>query len=109
MKIERRCHLLKFVFCILFLAYLAADPGVAQVAPLIANIDARHSTSLNGEWHVIVDPYDVGKLDYRARPLDNNHAFFKDHKPQSKSELVEYDFDHSGQLNVPGDWNTQRE
>jgi beta-glucuronidase len=22
---------------------------------------------------------------------------------------VEYDFDHSGQLNVPGDWNTQRE
>src|SRR5215470_16374969 len=83
--------------------------GSAQTGPLIANSDGRKATSLNGAWHVIVDPYDVGKLDYRARPLKNNNAFFKDYKPQSKSELVEYDFDHSGELKVPGDWNTQRE
>jgi beta-glucuronidase len=96
---------LVYVLCVSFLAVL----GAAQVAPLIANIDARQTISIDGSWHVIVDPYDVGKLDYRARPLENNNAFFKDYKPQSKSELVEYDFDHSGQLNVPGDWNTQRE
>jgi beta-glucuronidase len=41
--------------------------------------------------------------------LNDNNAFYKDYKPASKSELVEYDFDHSDQLNVPGDWNTQRE
>jgi beta-glucuronidase len=86
-----------------------AGLGRGQTAPLIANSDGRKTTSLDGAWHVIVDPYDVGKLDYRAQPLKNNHAFFKDYKPKSKSELVEYDFDHSGQLNVPGDWNTQRE
>jgi beta-glucuronidase len=57
----------------------------------------------------IVDPYDVGFLGYRAQPLKNNNAFFKNHKPKSKSELVEYDFDTAGYLNVPGDWNTQRE
>jgi len=33
--------------------------------------------------------------------LDNNNAFFK-LQTSSKSELVEYDFDHSGQLTVLG-------
>src|SRR5260221_8802960 len=84
-------------------------PSGAQIAPLIANVTARHAVSLNGDWQVIVDPYDTGYLDYRATPLDNNNAFFKNYKPKSKSELVEYDFDKSGQLKVPGDWNTQRE
>jgi beta-glucuronidase len=88
---------------------LLSGVATAQVAPLITNIAARHTTSLNGLWQSIVDPYDVGSLDYRAQPLKNNNAFYKDHKPASKSELVEYDFDHSDQLNVPGDWNTQRD
>jgi beta-glucuronidase len=90
-------------------ALLLASLGATQVAPLITNIDGRQSTSLNGPWQAIVDPYDVGALDYRAQPLSNNNAFWKNYKPQSGSELVEYDFDTSGQLNVPGDWNTQRE
>jgi len=87
----------------------AAGRSAAQVAPLIANIGGRATTSLDGQWQVIVDPYDVGALDYRAQPLKGNSAFFKNYKPQSKSELVEYDFDTAGHLNVPGDWNTQRE
>jgi len=88
---------------------IAAVESRAQVAPLIANIGGRSTTSLNGRWQAIVDPYDVGFLDYRAQPLKNNNAFFKNYKPKSKSELVEYDFDTAGYLNVPGDWNTQRE
>jgi beta-glucuronidase len=81
----------------------------AQVAPLIATSDARRTTSLDASWQAIVDPYDVGSLDYRSQPLNNNHAFYKNYKPKSESELVEYDFDTAGQLHVPGDWNTQRE
>lgn len=98
-----RC--LALAVCLLLLAGWAA----AQVAPSIANINARQTTSLDGQWQAIVDPYDVGAFDYRAQPLKNNQAFYKNHKPQSESELVEYDFDTSGQLHVPGDWNTQRE
>jgi len=90
-------------------AFLFSTRGAAQVAPLVANINARQTTSLDGSWQAIVDPYDVGSLDYRSQPLKNNHAFYKNHKPGSESELVEYDFDTSGQLHVPGDWNTQRE
>jgi len=88
---------------------LVSSRGAAQVAPLIANISSRQTTSLDGQWQAIVDPYDVGALDYRAQPLKNNQGFYKNYKPQSESELVEYDFDGSGQLHVPGDWNTQRE
>jgi beta-glucuronidase len=94
-----------FVFCILLLAGRIS----AQPAPLLANITDRTTVSLNGQWQVIVDPYDVGFIDYRAHPLQGNNAFYKNYKPQSKSELVEYNFDTSGRLNVPGDWNTQRD
>ena len=98
-----RCLML--ALCALF----AAGRSAAQVAPLIANIEGRSTTSLNGQWQAIVDPYDVGAVDYHAHALAGNGAFYKNYKPQSKSELVEYDFDTSGHLQVPGDWNTQRD
>lgn len=88
---------------------VGAAPGRAQVSPLVANIGGRSTRSLDGQWQAIVDPYDVGMFSYRAQPLKNNEAFYKNYQPQSKSELVEYDFDTSGHLNVPGDWNTQRD
>jgi beta-glucuronidase len=74
-------------------AYAAAAPST-----LIANIGGRTTLSLNGSWHAIVDPFDNGRS-----------GFFRDQKPRSKSDLVEYSFDASPVLNVPGDWNTQRE
>src|SRR4029077_2697986 len=109
--------LAKIFFMTKFLRYLtlvlcvlpASNRSAAQIAPLIANVNSRHSVSLDGQWQAIVEPFDGGAVDYRAQPLKNNHAFFKNYKPHSKSELVEYDFDTSGQLQVPGDWNTQRE
>lgn len=88
---------------------VGAAQARAQVAPLIANIGGRSTRSLDGDWQAIVDPYDAGTFSYRAQPLKNNEAFYKNYQPQSKSELVEYDFDTSGHLNVPGDWNTQRD
>jgi beta-glucuronidase len=97
------------LLCVSSLIHGSLVHAATQVAPLIANTDARHSTGLDGAWQAIVDPYDVGMLDYRSQLLTNNNAFYKNYKPQSESELVEYNFDTSGQLNVPGDWNTQRE
>ena len=98
----------RWVWTMLFFVFFLA-PLAASAAPLIANPDARQRMILDGAWQVIVDPYDVGLLDYRSQQLRNNNAFYKNYKPQSESELVEYNFDTSGRLNVPGDWNTQRE
>jgi beta-glucuronidase len=92
-----------------FCAVLLSSRAAAQVASLLANSNARQTTNLDGSWQAIIDPYDVGASDYRAQPLKDKRAFYKGYKAQSESELVEYDFNTSGQLQVPGDWNTQRE
>ena len=66
----------------------------------------QRSESLNGPWHVIVDPYENGYYDYRRQPLAN--GYFKNEQPRSKSDRIEYDFSRSATLDVPGDWNSQR-
>ena len=90
------------------LAMLAVcAPVEAQSPSRIVNVEARRTTSLNGKWRAIVDPYENGYYDFRLQP--SKDGYFLDAKPKDKSDLVEYDFDTSGQLDVPGDWNTQRE
>jgi len=77
----------------------------AQQSDLITNTENRKTISLDGQWQIIVDPYESGYYDYRYQP--SNNGYFKNAKPKSKSELIEYDFDKSATLKVPGDWNTQ--
>jgi beta-glucuronidase len=83
----------------------------AETAPL--NVYARPGLNLNGTWHTIVDPYETGYYDYRHEPYDaspNPRAgYFLDRHAASKSDLVEYNFDTSPTLRVPGDWNSQDE
>lgn len=81
---------------------------------LITNIPNRTTTSLSGPWHYIIDPYENGFYNYRYEPFENqenpgNGAFFMNAKAQKPSDLVEYDFDKMDTLQVPGDWNTQKE
>lgn len=91
---------------LLLLTLLALVPSTrAQQISLITNTDARKTTSLDGQWQTIVDPYESGFYDYRYQPSKN--GYFKNAKPKSSSDLVEYDFDRSTSLKVPGDWNTQ--
>ncbi len=73
---------------------------------LIANVFGREHQSLNGQWHAIVDPYENGYYDYRYEPLAAPYGL--NQKPKSVSDRIEYDFDQSPTLKVPGDWNSQR-
>jgi len=82
--------------------------------PVIQNIMGRTTTSLNGKWNYIVDPYEMGYYDYRSKPYDENpkpqdRAFYTNTKPKDKTERIEYDFDTSPTLNVPQDWNSQED
>ncbi|MEM7019688.1 MAG: glycoside hydrolase family 2 TIM barrel-domain containing protein, partial [Pseudomonadota bacterium] len=72
---------------------------------LISNPFARQHISLNGMWRSIVDQLDIGYYDFLGRPT--KRGFFRDYKPRSERDLVEYNFDASPQISVPGDWNTQ--
>ena len=81
---------------------------------LLINTHNRKTTSLNGAWHYIVDPYENGYYNYRYEPFDQQeqpsaNAYFTNTKPKSPSDLIEYNFDEADTLQVPGDWNTQKE
>ena len=87
---------------LLFPATLAAE-----ALPLIQNVNAYESMSLNGEWNYIVDVQEEGYYDYRMKPMRS--GFFMNAKPQRPEDLIEYDFDKSPTMQIPGDWNTQDE
>ena len=88
----------------LFLAALTL-----RAAP--ANAFLRPGLDLDGQWHHIIDPYDTGYFDYRLQPYDAaaqpGGGFFLDQRPRAESDLIEYSFDASPLLAVPGDWNSQ--
>ncbi len=91
---------------LILLSLLVFVPSVqAQQTALITNAENRKSVSLDGPWQTIIDPYESGFYDYRYQP--SNNGYFKNAKPKTKSDLIEYDFDKSATLRVPGDWNTQ--
>jgi beta-glucuronidase len=85
--------------CLLVLLLAGSVHAVTAPSTLIANVQGRTTVSLDGAWRAIVDPFENGK----------SSGFFRNEKPRSKSDRVEYSFDASPVLNVPGDWNTQRE
>lgn len=78
----------------------------AQQVPLITNVGARQTTSLDGQWKTIVDPFENGYYDYRLNPYDGGYA--QDRSYSDRTQLQEYDFEADKTLFVPGDWNTQR-
>ena len=96
---------------------LAFYLGISQLtfaAELPLQAYTRAATSLNGDWKIIVDPYENGYYNYRYEPFDQQenpsvNAFFTDSKQKTPSDLIEYDFDKADTLQVPGDWNTQKE
>jgi len=90
------------LICLLSVCMSAAEP-----LHLIQNAPARPGISLAGAWQTIIDPYESGYFDYRYQPRKDG-GFGVNQKPRTPGELVEYNFDASPLLQVPGDWNTQR-
>ena len=70
--------------------------------PQVINVLGRSTTSLNGEWNYVVDVQEQGY----ARYGDKEYGFHKNIKPRTPEEKIEYDFDASPTLRVPGDWNS---
>ena len=75
--------------------------------PLLQNVQAYESMSLNGDWNYIVDVQEEGFYDYRMNPMRN--GFFINAKPKRPEDLIEYDFDKSDVMQIPSDWNTRDE
>jgi len=89
-----------------FIILLSASFFNISAQDLITNVGERNLYNLDGKWQVLIDPYENGYFDYRLKP--DNNGYFKNEKPKNRWDHIEYDFDKSFSLNVPGDWNTQK-
>jgi beta-glucuronidase len=79
--------------------------------PLITNVPARHTTSLNGTWQYIIDPYETGFYDYRykEREEEDKEAYWNSDVPADKTDRKEHGYTSKYSLQVPGDWNAQKQ
>lgn len=77
------------------------DPGFMTAVPL------RETIPLDGTWRVLVDPQDSGALDFLGRPT--NPGWGDAEGRLGPMHRVEHAYTDAATLEVPGDWNTQRE
>ena len=97
-------HLLLAAGCVLW----AAPPAPSSPPIVLTGADRRPSTSLNGDWASIVDPYFNGLFSFHHEIKAN--GFFLNRKAQPGDTFpTEYDFGKAPKLKVPADWNSQRE
>lgn len=84
----------------------SAETASSQSPTLLVDIDHRQTTNLDGQWHFMVDPYQTGLYSFHNEILKD--GYFKNAHAVPGGPLVEYDFDKTPTIQVPGDWNTQR-
>ncbi len=97
----------KMFLCLMAMAAVLTVSAQDAEKPLLQNVMAYESVSLNGDWNYIVDVQEEGYYDYRMNPT--RWGFFQNAKPQKPEDLIEYDFDKSPTMRIPSDWNTQDE
>ncbi len=89
---------------------LTSQLAVKAQDSLITDIGARKTTSLNGKWQYIVDPYETGFYDYRYKELNekNPDAFWNTDVQKDRTEKKEHGYIDKYSIEVPGDWNHQK-
>ncbi len=113
------------IISVIFLVFFTAYPLRGKALPtrqvleadssgLLINTANRKVTSLEGLWNYIIDPYETGFYNFHSIPYEQNDprspaAFYNNFHTNDKAALVEYDFDRSDRMHIPGDWNSQKE
>jgi beta-glucuronidase len=95
---------------ILFFLWFGGLLAVAQppTKTLLVGVDNRSVTSLNGDWHYLVDQSPARALyTPEGNVRDNGYALNTHPNINSGPHNEEYDFATAPILKVPGDWNTQ--
>lgn len=76
---------------------------------VLQNIYNRKTTSLNGIWQYLMDPYDTGYFNYHSERRSDKDwdAYWMPTERADKNDRVEYGFTPKYSIKVPGDWNHQ--
>lgn len=102
-----------FRFCLLFTLSIFAisitQSSLAQqsLQTMLVDVDHRSATSLDGDWHYLVDV--TGRSLYTESGEVHDKGYGRNEHPVLVGERKgqEYDFATAPTLKVPGDWNTQ--
>ena len=86
-----------------------ASASFTQQTTVLEGADRRPQTSLDGDWHYIVDPYFTGLYSFHHEEKKDGWFRNEHWKGVGDNHLLEYDFAKSPTLHVPGDWNTQHD
>src|SRR5438309_930495 len=92
---------------VLFICWTSASVALAQqpLKTLLVGVDHRTVTSLNGEWHYLVDqPPARGLYTPSGKVRDNGYALNTHPNINDGPHNEEYDFATAPTLRVPGDW-----
>jgi beta-glucuronidase len=82
--------------------------AIPALNTLIVGVDRRPVTSLNGDWHYLVEQPPFSSLYGPGGKIrDNGYALNSHPNISSGPHNDEYDFASAPTLKVPGDWNTQ--
>jgi len=96
---------LGFILCLFFMVCCAQ--GQQPLQTLLVGVDRRTSTSLDGDWHYLVDQSPAPAL-YKSDGGINDDSYARNEHPVLIGKHNgEYDFSTAPTLKVPGDWNTQ--
>ena len=84
-------------------------PMTSSAQMLMTNVYGRETSSLNGEWQYIVDPYETGFYDYRFKEKGEGDpgAYWNSGVAWDKTAMIEHGYSDAQTLTVPGDWNSQ--
>jgi beta-glucuronidase len=89
------------------LALVIPASGQQPLQTLLVGVDRRTVTSLDGDWHYLVDQ-SPGRALYTASGEINDRSYAMNTHPNIVGKHnEEYDFSTAPTLKVPGDWNTQ--
>jgi beta-glucuronidase len=102
---RRRSLLLLLLACLVGLPCIAQQP----LETLLVGVDRRSTTSLDGNWHYLVDQVPARGL-YNSNGTVRDNGYGLNTHPNISTSLPhndEYDFATAPTLKVPGDWNTQ--
>jgi beta-glucuronidase len=84
----------------------ALAPAQTSNTTVLVDIDHRATTTLDGDWHTIVDQYATGLYDFHQNLRPD--GFFMNAPFNPAGDPHDYNFAKAATLRVPGDWNTQR-
>lgn len=96
-----------FAYLLLCIGTMLPAFGQQPLQTLIVGLDHRTVTSLNGDWHYLVDQA-PGRALYKVNGEINDSSYAMNSHPNIVgAHNDEYDFSTAPTLKVPGDWNTQ--